>query len=343
MEFRTRSSTDQIIGVIMAITATLGLLGNASALFYFWYRRHKSFPDKLYIAISTFDVLTSLSTIPVILCLFNGRQENLVFKDGVLCTSWSSIASFLVRMSMFMVTVLSLSRGLAIVFPHRVENVRMSLVTWSSVAGYGLLLLSLDGTSFALDWIGASFDSTLPYCSYKFTDSTPKWAEMFILTTLQVELFLPTALIIISFLIVTVSLARKSRDRTLTSNRKKREDRFHQVSVTITLFTALFLLCNTPVFVHQMLILLSYRLISAQNIVTGARLGSYLHLLLSYFPVVLNAALNPCLYLWRMPRYKEEFLRWNRAVAENAGTPLRATIRLLSPQLRREDQDSAIS
>ena len=42
---------DRLLGALVVIILAVGLVGNISALLYFWYNQHKSLPDKLYIAI----------------------------------------------------------------------------------------------------------------------------------------------------------------------------------------------------------------------------------------------------------------------------------------------------
>jgi len=84
-----------------------------------------------------------------------------------------------------------------------------------------------------------------------------------------------------------------------------------QVSVTITLFTALFLICNIPLFVYQFIYFLSKHVTAVKIMVDSAAVNQkFAHLLWLVLPYVLNAALNPCLYLLRMPRYRTEFISW---------------------------------
>ena len=84
-----------------------------------------------------------------------------------------------------------------------------------------------------------------------------------------------------------------------------------QVSVTITLFTALFLICNIPLFVYQFIFTLSKYVTAVKIMVDSAAVNQKVaHLLWLVLPYYLNAALNPCLYLLRMPRYRKEFISW---------------------------------
>ena len=328
------STSDRIIGCAIVIISFTGLLGNISSFLYFWCRRHKSIPDKLYLGIVSVDICTTITAIPVIVSLFNNRNETL-FQDEHVCAVWAILANLTVRMSMFMVTVLSVSRTVAIILPYKARYVRENMVI-AVVAGYGILLFTVDGVGFAVGWMKGTFQEQLPFCSFNFTERTPEWAKLFFLIALQVELFLPSLIIFISFLAGTLSLMRKSTALTLINNHEKR---FRNVSITITLFTALFMLSNTPVFAYQMLILLSYRLESAQLIVSGDVISFYGHLLLLYLPVLLNAALNPCLYLFRMPSYKDKFSKffnWNRRAVKRATAPLMLSERLTCPERSKE-------
>ena len=80
-----------------------------------------------------------------------------------------------------------------------------------------------------------------------------------------------------------------------------------KVSVTITLFAGVFSACNIPAFLLQVNYLILY--INERNRATENSRGPFMewygHLLSHFFLTFFNAAVNPCLYLLRMPRFRQ--------------------------------------
>ena len=88
--------------------------------------------------------------------------------------------------------------------------------------------------------------------------------------------------------------------------------RFHQnnktflrVSETISLFTAVFLLCNLPIFSFYVLENCIHWLKLSHGILDGPGMTWYA-LLVGYVAMTaLNSAINPCLYVARMAKFRE--------------------------------------
>ena len=140
------------------------------------------------------------------------------------------------------------------------------------------------------------------------------------------EIALPSVAVFISFIYSIVAMKRRKFPPTSSVDNEKRLD---QVSVTITLFTALFLACNFPFILSYVLhIMLSSHFPSLRRISVSLtikfRWFKYNSVLLFVVtPVFLNAALNPCLYLLRMPRYREQLSVWFTTVGRRLSEALR--------------------
>ena len=89
--------------------------------------------------------------------------------------------------------------------------------------------------------------------------------------------------------------------------------------MTITIFAGTFLACNIPAFLLQMKYFVLYikEVEGARDrgVNRGAIMEWYAHLLSHFFLTLFNAAVNPCLYLLRMP----DFRRWLKVVAKDPG------------------------
>ena len=327
------STVDIIIGSALILFFIVGLSGNISALVYFWSNRRKSVPDKLYIIVVSVDIGTCVATIPVIASLFNNRDP-ILFSNSFLCGCFTIAVYFLLRVSMFLVAVMSVTRSFAIIMPHRARYTCTMKRIIAVIAGYSLLLLFIDGVSFALGWMkGTYYRTERSHCSYEMTEKSPPWAKMFILIAFEIEVFVPSLVVFISFITGIVTLIRNAStkigsEKKLPRSKKRLEIRkmsvqstcdgekiSRRVSITIALFTAVFLVCNIPLFVYQMIHLLSNYVPSVKTMVDNSDVGKrFAPLLLLVMPYVLNAAVNPCLYLMRMPRYRGEFLSWGRHI-----------------------------
>ena len=334
------SAVDIIIGSILILSVVVGLPGNIFAQVYFWSNERKSIADKLYIIIISVDIGTLLASLPVIVSLLNNRDP-ILFAVPFVCGCFTIIAYFLLRMSMFLVAVMSVTRSFAIVAPHRSRMVCTKKKIRSGIVAYALFLLIVDGIFFAMGWMKGTYFRTLrSYCSYDLTKKSPKWVVTFFHIAFEIEIILPSIVVFISFVTGTISLIRNASTTLGSENTAPRlseeqaastsisrvlsvqstcdgEKIFRQVSITITLFTAVFLVCNIPLFVYQMLYLLTKLIPSMGKDVANLEFHQkYAHLLCLVMPYVINAALNPCLYLMRMPRYREQFLSWGRGLQQ---------------------------
>ena len=66
-------TSDKIVGSIFIFGTIVGLLGNGSAVCYFWRRRNKTIHDLLYLAITAVDFLTISLSVAIAATLLNDR------------------------------------------------------------------------------------------------------------------------------------------------------------------------------------------------------------------------------------------------------------------------------
>ena len=303
MALQHSETADTIIGYSLAIILGVSLVGNVSAFFYFWPNRRKSLPNKLYILIVIVDIITSISTVPVISSLLNDRKPSL-FSSSALCWTYTMAANYSVRMSMLLVAVLSITRTIAIVFPHKVREIKTKLVVMV-IGGYAVFMIIIDGVFLAQSWFTTEYNQFIVSCILKkSTETIPLGARNFYVIKAEIEIFAPSVAVFVSFIIGIVALMKKKVSPIASNKAVTTAKRSRQVSVTIALFAAVFLVCNTPAIIIYSL---SY---SAAKYSAKVRefIGEtkwYGYLMMFCFPLFLNAALNPCLYLIRMPRYKD--------------------------------------
>ena len=135
-------------------------------------------------------------------------------------------------------------------------------------------------------------------------DGVPLIAQYFGIVSLVLELFLPSLITFTCFVVVTRFLMTWP----VIGNEEDRK--FHRASVTITIFTAVFLVCNTPCFLVQVWDGLAVvGILPGQFKTRTHRFNFYAGLLMQRFAIFLNSAINPLLYLLRMRGYQKWILQ----------------------------------
>ena len=292
-------TSDRFLGSLIVLGVIVGILGNGSAVFYFWPRRHKTIHDFLYLAITTVDFMTVSSIFPLVVSLFSDRRL-ILFTSTFFCSAWTSVIIFTARMSMFLAMLICITRTLAIKFPQR--PIKKKLVK-GVIVGYGLYTIVIDAIFLPQGWYQDKYFAELSSCARYFYSKydLPKVALYFgVFQT--VELMLPSLITFVCFVIVTRYLMKRQQ---ILGNEEDRK--MHRASVTITIFTAIFLVFNIPCFLY-----LAWQILWVEGFLPGPsdlypedqKFKFYIQLLLQGFPVFLNASINPVLYSLRMRGYR---------------------------------------
>ena len=302
---------DCFLGAFLILLTIIGLFGNVISFSYFWKRRKKTIHDFLYMLISVSDGLTSMTSLPVIVSLLNFRAPTL-FDIDVICKFWPIAFYLLIRVSMFLVIIVSVTRALAIVRPLTGNHARVQPKNvLMGVISYCLLLLTIDllyvlfgrsGTEKMIKFIkNASFCEILSAEKLDIGGSEVGigWKTSLYLTLLHLELLLPCVVVFVSFSVSTISLLKR---RTMKSEDEKN---FRRISVTIAIFTAKFLICYLPGFVLQMVYLINLFNVKMALFEQGSTFLQYGHLVIQFILPQLNSAVNPYLYFARMPRFRK--------------------------------------
>ena len=300
------TSLDLFLGLILLLCALVGIPGNILGAFFFSSKTRKDLVTSLYIVICAIDSVTALAHLPVAIALFRGRKPG-VFNEYLFCALWEVVYTVLQKMSIFLVLLLSISRTVAIVKPF------YKIVTGTvmgCVVGYQLLLLLIPLLQYLIiplrgeykySWDGA-------YCYYNFQMKFEHAVNLVMVGLPPIITFI-TLLVSITKLHYSakVSAAGHLTVKTPGSPRTKmRETGRHRASITIAMFTGLFLMCNLPLFINLM-----------HNMTTrffGVKYpGVYFSTRFMFWyswhiakmeSVVVNAALNPVLYYRRMKRFR---------------------------------------
>ena len=285
---------DHVIAGSLAMCMMVGLTGNIPAAIYFWKRSNRTVYDTLYLAISSIDICTCAITFPVISSLLNNRMP-MLFANYSFCATWASAFYISGRYSAFMAFVISVTRTVAIYAPH--YNIG-KLPIKSICAIYVALMACFYVALFALKSTWIIYSSVVVYCNPVFMYVHDWLWYPYIVVKLLILLLLPLS-VFISFILSIVPLIKRRKIRCGHSSSK-----FWKASVTITLFTAIYLVCQLPMFVITAMG--CARFWFNLELPDSEFLYWYDYLLAEFFFTALDSALNPCLYFWRMA----DFRRW---------------------------------
>ena len=288
---------DTLLAATLTLCTLVGLPGNLLSLFYFYSASRRDFSSFIYTIVSAIDTCTCVFHLPVMIALYNTRKPG-AFENMTFCLAWIVAFENVQLISMFLVMLLSVSRTITLVFlQYKIKKKILSaavilytsfLITWCSARIIG-------GTGSDEIWQGYwNFDVFCSWNLYK-----PPWSHIDKFVR-AVCIGIPPILTTISFTIVAYKLLQKSK----VSSKNERK---HQAAVTMAMFTALFLVCNLPCLLNNIMwyvnMILKYDIYSGP-IYSFPFMAYYSWVISDVICTVLNAALNPVLYLSRMSQYQ---------------------------------------
>ena len=278
---------DIVVGSVLIFCMVIGIPSNVLSCFYFMKKIKRTVHDMLYLIASAMDACILVSAFaPVTVLMSNSGRSKMMFGNRGVCVSFAVFFYFVTRFSLFMVMLMSCIRAMSIRWPFRTINRQAVLL---SCVTYAFWLVVKDATFFVAKSIKATFSKGFSICVAKFTGLAG-----------YVWLFsLATELLAVLFLIITSFILSQSALLTKKPVKRKNTGKFQAVSATITAFTATCLICNIPLFIT--LILEFTKVYDRLN--PGTQV--YLRLMSYVACTVVNAAINPCIYLCRLPVYRK--------------------------------------
>ena len=306
---KSDNKVDLVLGLFLILFTIVGLVGNSAAFLYFWQKKNKCLAPLLYTVISAVDFLTCTVTFPMISSLFNNRDPTFLKGSSPICWTTLLINTFTTKMSMFLVMLLSFTRTLAIASPYyRIKNTAVM----SAILIYAVTLLTIDSVYLGKTWLRPVFRKWFAYCIFEAQKIPPSTFNLYTVSV-QMSLILPGLIVFISFIVGTCSLLGVSKNHPIPGGEETQNRR---ITVTIAMFTGVFLVCNMPYFFTQLVLFsqvysLDFHLPVYNNLTFHWYSG-----VVSSILTALNAALNPCLYILRMPHYRS----WLSLLSHNPGS-----------------------
>ena len=294
------SQIDLSIAILLSSSLLVGITGNLLAFLYFIKKPRWDVSTFLYVAICAVDFCTCAIQPPIIVTLASGRTPGL-FATLYICTAWCLAFEYCQRISMFLVMLLSASRCIAIVWPFAARRKRhlIGVLVW--FVGYVLFIAVHNAVTWHLNTYQWRKDT--PYCYHAAKDGTDGIAVIVDELLYATEVGFPQLVAFVTFLISTFVLMNKARGSTTVRTSRR-------ASVTITIFTGLVLGCNLPYFNSLLLFALEVGIVYPRRfeypgpIFRSDFMFWYAWLLSKVVLVVLNAATNPLVYVWRMKDFR---------------------------------------
>ena len=288
---------DITFATLMALSQLMGTFGNIASLIFFVTHKKKALATLLYIIICILDTCILITNIPVVASLMNGRDA-MLFGNETFCVVWVNFSTgILLPASFAVVTTLSISRTISIVFPFYCIR-KWSVMKTLAVYLVGLVAYIGVGNFIIQDTQTIEYKDTVGYCllaSISSADSLSTTEFVFPLP-FAVLIGLPSIFTFVSFLMSTSQLL-KGHQVTAASRFKKR-----QASITIALFTGTFLICSSVFFVNciAVTLLMYYDKFQDSVYIKNWFVKYYAMLVADIFLPCLNSALSSLIYFCRM-------------------------------------------
>ena len=177
-----------------------------------------------------------------------------MFNNGSFCLIWTVLFYYILRISIFLVLLVTVTRTMGMTFPvHRVRPKRVLI----ALAVYSGIIILVDVVFLASGLLEMNYRQQEAFCEM-FEPMELKLenyqAAKIYTVLLKLELILPSLMVFVSFIVGTVLLFKQMENR---RKMKKDESELRYASVTVALFTIIFLICNLPCFFIQLIYFMS--------------------------------------------------------------------------------------
>ena len=280
---------DGLLASGLLLCSLIGFVGNCMALAYFIRSRKRNLPTLLYITACCIDIVTCVIELPIIVSLLNRRKPALLGEE-VFCGVWFFISGLAQLMSMFVVMILSVTRTIVIVFPFyqiKKTTVFTSVFVALLYSCFTHLINIYNGSYY--------YSRAFTYCEFH---SEPNFIFNLYNTSYSVWTGLMPLIVFFATLVAILKL-RNQRQLANTENSRQSATR------TIIYFAIVFLFCNCLTFLNNTLLAYSQMSEKGYMFFYKNTFLFYSWQISDIFCTVLNASLNPILYIFRFKEMRE--------------------------------------
>ena len=223
-----------------------------------------------------------------------------------MCTVWTYVWHVTSRLSIFLVVVLSVSRTYYLIKPFYKQRIAPSV---GVIVAYSLFQVGQTVGFQSQDGTKVAFVPPMARCVMLFATSETNGITLYLDLARVISFILPMCVVFVSSAI-SIKVTLKKRDIYLRNGSGQTELRKsrNRATLTIILFALVYALFNGPLVVSEILHTIDYHTNYKFDFHSFDYNGKYLLYydnFVSMLSVSLNAAINPLLYLWRMPSARE--------------------------------------
>ncbi|KAL5253139.1 hypothetical protein ACHWQZ_G015789 [Mnemiopsis leidyi] len=294
--------THFLFGCLTVIFFLIGVPGGTISLLYFLRKKNKTINTHLFILINITDISICLLMVFVGISHF-AHGDSLIFGNSTFCNLWAMFWQIAIRVSVFLVGMLSITRVISILKPIYIISVTKVLLP---IAVYAIFI-SVQST--VPLWLNSkyNFRPSLSRCTWNSTEYLKCSAGDTIYSTLHmlVEWSLPVIPVLVSCIVLVYKLQCKvmlkmptaGHRNSVTSNTGliKRES-----TITIVILTAVYLVCSTSSAIFHFGYYFDYLLNCGEETRFADELDPVVLTLLTTFAIPLNSTLNTIIYFCRI-------------------------------------------
>ncbi|XP_063679990.1 tachykinin-like peptides receptor 86C [Bolinopsis microptera] len=294
---------DVFLGIVCVVFISVGIPGNL-ILFRHFLKQKKDLRTILYLLISFNDLLTTTTAFPSAVSFIDHREAHL-FGITMFCQSWGLVWTIIPFISVFLVSVLSITRTIVLINPLVVINRKFVLGMIGVYYFYIVLRVLVPLLAGEIHFIYSRADL---YCWDGGTESESNWYFYYDIATGVLQLAAPIIPIFISCLVSTITLLR-SNSRVLgetfgfskSSLKKRPTSPKLYATVTIILVTTMYIIFNIPIFAAWCKYLADGLTVDETDLFAFWYLWSSTYILCTAG----NAAVNPLLLYWRNRKFRD--------------------------------------
>ena len=295
---------DVFLGIVCVVFISMGIPGNL-ILFKHFLKQKKDLPTILYLLISFNDLLTTTTVVPSAISFIDHRAPHL-FGIALFCQGWGLVWTIIPFISVFLVSVLSITRTIVLIKPLVVINKKLVLGMMGVYYLYIVLRVLVPLLAGEIHFIYSRADL---YCWDGGHESGSNWYFYYDIATGVLQLAAPIIPIFLSCLVSTVTLLRSNKvvlGETFglfskSSLKKRPTPPKLYATVTIILVTAMYIVFNIPIFVAWCKYLADGLTVDQTDRFAFWYLWSITYILCTAG----NAAVNPLLLYWRNRKFRD--------------------------------------
>ena len=295
-------AADVIYGLICVSCSFVGTFGNIFSFFFFKAKK-RDISTVIYMFITGCDVVISILVFPVGTSLLCKRNPGLIFGNEYGCTVWAYKWCIAIALSFFLVICLSVTRTISLFRPFKQLSTRKLCI---SVFLYTLTTFGHSLWYHLKDLFEVDFVPEYCHCVVFILPREGDTMDPIALLR-GISYVAPTFIVAVSCVMTAILLTEKNEN---VQQRELQQSR-NRATKTVLIFALLYATCSTLYTLH-IIWLTMFHFSNADwkwlyEIYKFDVLGYYFTAI-STLLIAANSAINPLLYLWRMPRLREYVL-----------------------------------